>query len=84
MSKPSMKIMKETEMKTILRLTIALLLVAATVPLIAWHTGSAAQGSAQEKEQKEKFHRAAKPVGDRYIVVLKREIPSEAVEATAN
>lgn len=70
-------------MKTILRLTFALLLVAASVPLIAWR-GSTAQVSAPEKEQKEKFHRAAKPVRDRYIVVLKREIPSEAVEATKN
>ena len=71
-------------MKARLRLTIALLLVAAAVPLIAWHRGSAAQSSAQQKEQKEKFHRAAKPVRDRYIVVLKRETPKEEVEATTN
>ena len=68
-------------MKASLRLTIALLLVAAAMPLIAWHRGSAAQGNAPEKE---KFHRAAKPVRDRYIVVLKRETPSEEVEATTN
>lgn len=71
-------------MKTSLRLILTLLLVAAAVPLFAWHRGRAAQGSAPEKEQKEKFHRAAKPLRDRYIVVLKRETPSEEVEATTN
>lgn len=71
-------------MKTSLRLLIALLLVAAAVPLIAWRSGNAAPGNNQQQEEKDKFRRAAKPIRDRYIVVLKPETKSEEVEATAN
>ena len=71
-------------MKTSLRLLIALLLVAAAMPIIAWHRGSAAQNNNQQKEEREKFRRSAKPIRDRYIVVLKSETPSDEVEATAN
>lgn len=71
-------------MKTSVRLLIALLLVAAAVPLIAWRSGNAAQGNNSQREEKDKFRRAAKPIRDRYIVVLKRETPGEEVEATTN
>lgn len=70
-------------MKNSLRLILAMSLVTVVVPLIAWHRGSAAQAPATQA-QADKFRRAAKPVHDRYIVVLKRETPGDEVEATAN
>jgi aqualysin 1 len=73
-------------MKNSLRLVIAMLLVAGVVPLISWHRSSAAQagGSPSSPRPADKFRRAAKPVHDRYIVVLKGETPREQVEAVAN
>jgi serine protease len=72
-------------MKNSLRLLLTVLLVAVVVPLIAWQRGAAqAGGPPSSQEQADKFRRAAKPVHDRYIVVLKRGTPGEEVEATAN
>src|SRR5688572_30698284 len=73
-------------MKNSLRLLLAMLLAAVTVPLIAWHRGSAAQdgGPPQSQGPADKFRRASKHVHDRYVVVLKRETPGEEVEAIAN
>ena len=70
-------------MKTSLRLLIAMLLVAAAVPLVALHRSSA-QSQPQANERAGKFHRAAKPVRDRYIVVLKSDTPEQQVEAITN
>ena len=70
-------------MKTSLRLLIALLLVAAAVPLVALHR-SHAQSQAQTNGPSEKFHRVGKPVRDQYIVVLKPDTPGEEVEAVTN
>ena len=73
-------------MKNSLRLILATLLIAVAVPLIAWQRSSAAQGNGTPPSpaQADKFRRAAKPVRDRYIVVLKRETKSEEVESTKN
>jgi len=73
-------------MKNSLRLLLAMLLVAVAVPFVASFRGSAAQGNASLsiQGQAEKFRRSGKPVRDHYIVVLKRETPSEEVEAITN
>ena len=70
-------------MKTSLRLLIAMFLVGAAVPFIAWHRSSA-ESQGRDNARAEKFHKAAKPVRDRYIVVLKSDTPGEQVEAITN
>ncbi|HEX7330069.1 MAG TPA: S8 family serine peptidase [Pyrinomonadaceae bacterium] len=70
-------------MKNSFRLFLIMSLVTFVVPFITWPDSSAAQAPASQG-QPDKFRRAAKPVHDRYIVVLKRETPREEVEATAN
>jgi hypothetical protein len=60
-----------------------MLLMAAAVPLVALHR-TRAQSQPQANERADKFHRAAKPVRDRYIVVLKHDTPGQQVESITN
>ena len=78
-------------MKTSQRLLIAIMMIAATVPLIAWRSGSAQSNTpdhpssqAQDPRHRGKFRRAAKPIREQYIVVLKRETPGAEVEPVTN
>lgn len=78
-------------MKKSCRLFFAVLLVTLAVPFIAWHVGSAQDNvpatpsqAPASKEKIEKFYRAAKPVRDQYIVVLKNDIRGEDVESVTN
>ena len=72
------------------RLFFAVLLVTLAVPFITWHVGSAQDNvpatpsQAQSKDKIGKFYRAAKPVRDQYIVVLKDDIRGEDVESVTN
>lgn len=70
-------------MKTSVRLLIAAFVIAAA--FITLHTGTSAQGERSNRQKQEnKFRKSKRPVRDHYIVVLRREIPAEEVEAVAN
>jgi len=78
-------------MKKSCRLFFAVLLVMLAVPFVAWHVGSAQDNvpakpsqAPAPKDKIEKFYRAAKPVRDQYIVVLKNDIRAEDVESVTN
>ena len=76
-----------------LRLLVALMLVALTVPFITWRSSNAAPENAsqspappqsQDRKLDNKLHRVAKPIRDQYIVVLNRDTPAEQVDPIAN
>jgi len=73
-------------MKSSWRLLIAVLITAAALPFIAWHSSAQNNNNQQPRDngQSEKFHRSKKPVRDSYIVVLKDETSKDEVEPTAN
>ena len=73
-------------MKRSWTLLIAVLITAAALPFIAWHSSAQNNNNQQprDNDRPEKFHRSKKPVRDSYIVVLKDEASRDEVEPTAN